>query len=341
MPINRVLKAIEEIQKGNIIVMLDDEDRENEGDLVYAGIFSTPEKVNFLASKAKGLICTSISSEIANRLELTPMVDRNSESFSTAFTISVDDKCSTTGISAFERDMTIKRLANPLSRADDLVRPGHIFPLIAKDGGVLVRTGHTEGSVDICRLAGVCECAVICEVMKDNGEMARRDDLREFAKEHNLHTLYISDIVEYRLKNESLIQELSRYQSEIFGYRCEVVEFLDHLNHKHYGFLFGELKSERAIVKFHNIASDVELFLKPKKLKSVINSIELIQKDGGALIFLSDNLKSEDSVREFGIGAQILNKLNIKNLELITTQGHREFVGIGGFDLNILKEIEL
>jgi 3,4-dihydroxy 2-butanone 4-phosphate synthase/GTP cyclohydrolase II len=204
--IKRVKKAIEEIQKGNIIIMIDDEDRENEGDLVYAGVFSNPEKVNFLASEGKGLICVSLTKEIANKLNLTPMVPQNRETFSTAFTVSVDAKECKTGISAYERDLTIKKLASPISKPDDFVRPGHIFPLIAKKGGVLVRTGHTEGSVDICKLAGVYPVAVICEIMKEDGTMARRDDLKEFAKKHNLAIVYISDIIEYRLQFESLVK---------------------------------------------------------------------------------------------------------------------------------------
>ena len=208
--IERVKRAIKEIQKGNIIIMIDDEDRENEGDLVYAGVFSTPDKVNFLTKKARGLICVSLTKDIADKLELKPMVDSNKESFSTAFTISVDAKECKTGISAFERDLTIKKLSNPTSKPDDFVKPGHIFPLIAKEGGVLVRTGHTEGSVDICKLTGVYPSAVICEIMNEDGSMARRDDLKKFAKEHNLAIVYISDIVEYRLQYESLIEIIKK-----------------------------------------------------------------------------------------------------------------------------------
>ena len=174
--IQRVKEAIEEIRKGNMVIMLDDEDRENEGDLVYAAPLSTPQKVNFMATNAKGLICVSITKETANRLDLNPMVASNTSSYETAFTVSVDAANAATGISAGERDDTIKILANPISNAKNLVRPGHIFPLIAKDGGVLVRTGHTEGSVDLCKLAGLNGEAVICEIMKDDGTMARRDD---------------------------------------------------------------------------------------------------------------------------------------------------------------------
>ncbi len=156
-PIERVLQAIEDIKKGKMVIMVDDEDRENEGDLVYAAAFSTPAHVNFMAMHARGLICVALSKSIADRLDLNPMVSSNTSSYETAFTVSVDAKDALTGISAKERDDTIKILANPISKPDELVKPGHIFPLIAKEGGTLVRTGHTEGSVDLCRLAGLSE----------------------------------------------------------------------------------------------------------------------------------------------------------------------------------------
>lgn len=209
MPINRVLEAIEEIKKGNMVVMMDDEDRENEGDLVYASIFSTPEKVNFMASEAKGLICVSITKADADRMGLRPMVAKNSSSHETAFTVSVDTKGCATGISAYERNDTIKLLASLDSTPDSFEMPGHIFPLIAKDGGTLVRTGHTEGSIDICRLAGVYPSGTICEIMKEDGTMARRDDLELFAKKHDLKIVFVSDIIEYRLKREKLVREIT------------------------------------------------------------------------------------------------------------------------------------
>ena len=194
-PIQRVLEAIEEIKKGKMVIMIDDEDRENEGDLVYAAAFSTPDNVNFMATHARGLICVALSKTIATRLDLNPMVSSNTSSYETAFTVSVDARDALTGISSAERDDTIKILANPISQAVELVKPGHIFPLIAKDGGTLVRTGHTEGSVDICRLAGLSEAGVICEIIKEDGTMARRDDLDVFGEKHNLKTVFISDIV--------------------------------------------------------------------------------------------------------------------------------------------------
>lgn len=215
--IKRVQEAIEEIRKGNMVIMLDDEDRENEGDLVYAAALSTPQKVNFMASHAKGLVCVSITKNTANRLELNPMVVANTSSYETAFTVSVDAASASTGISAGERDDTIKILANPVSNTKELVKPGHIFPLIAKDGGVLVRTGHTEGSIDLCKLAGFNGEAVICEIMKEDGTMARRDDLDIFAQKHKLKQIYISDLVEYRLSHEILVEEVSSSNMNFFG----------------------------------------------------------------------------------------------------------------------------
>jgi len=232
-PIQRVLQAIEDVKKGKMVIMIDDEDRENEGDLVYAAAFSTPLHVNFMATHARGLICVALSKSIANRLALNPMVSSNTSSYETAFTVSVDAKDALTGISTKERDDTIRVLSNPISQADELVRPGHIFPLIAKEGGTLVRTGHTEGSVDLCRLAGLSEAGVICEIIKDNGEMARRDDLDLFAKKHELNTVFISDIVEYRLANESLVKEIDSQEIEFFGVKVNRHTFEDHDGIKH------------------------------------------------------------------------------------------------------------
>ena len=340
MPIQRVLEAIEEIKKGNMILMVDDEDRENEGDLVYPSIFSTPDKVNFMAKFAKGLICTSINSDTAKRLKLEPMVKNNDSQYETAFTVSVDAKEAKTGISAYERDWAIKYLADPFSKPEDLVRPGHIFPLIAKDGGVLVRTGHTEGSIDICKLAGLSESAVICEVMKDDGHMARRDDLDIFAKKYDLKIVYISDIVEYRLRNESLIKETSNNKIDILGYSATQIEFNDHLNHKHVAFVFGDVK-ETSYIKFHNIGLDIDLFTNSKKLTSILDAIKFLNENSGVLIFLDNKTNNEDKIRDFGIGAQIIKHIGIKDIKLITSHKNKEFVGIHGFGLNILEEIEI
>ena len=308
MPIQRVKEAIKEIKRGNMVIMMDDEDRENEGDLVYAANFSTPDKVNFMATYGKGLICVPLSKEYATRLELEPMVQKNDAQFETAFTISVDDKDATTGISSGERDMTIQRLANPLSKPNDLFRPGHIFPLIAKDGGVLERTGHTEGSVDICKLAGISPVSVICEIVKEDGEMARKDDLEIFAKKHNLKIVYISDIVEYRLTQESLINKLSQEESLFFEYNTTMLRFQDHTSKTHTVYTFGDI-DETSFVKFHNISYDLELFQDSSKLESLISAIEYLKINNGILIFLEQNLiDGYANIKNFGIGAQILKK---------------------------------
>jgi 3,4-dihydroxy 2-butanone 4-phosphate synthase/GTP cyclohydrolase II len=337
--IQRVKEAIEEIQKGNMVIMLDDEDRENEGDLVYAAPLSTPEKVNFMATHAKGLICVSVTKETADKLELNPMVSSNTSSYETAFTVSVDAADAATGISAGERDDTIKILANPVSKPQELVRPGHIFPLIAKDGGVLVRTGHTEGSVDLCKLAGLSGEAVICEIMKEDGTMARRDDLDIFAEKHNMKQIYISDLVEYRLSHEKLVEEISSEETNFLGTPAKKKEFKDHLGNVHTAILLGD-QNEISHVKFHTILPDIELFLKDEKLNSMLKTINFLQSKGGVLIFLSDEKKRETQ-KDYGIGAQILNSLNIKQIKLMTSGGKHSFVGLQGFGLEIVEEIQI
>jgi len=336
----RVKRAIEEIKKGKMVIMLDDEDRENEGDLVYSATLSTPEHVNFMASHAKGLICVAISKQTANRLELNPMVASNTSSYETAFTVSVDCAKASTGISAKERDDTIKILANPISSATELVRPGHIFPLIAKDGGVLVRTGHTEGSVDLCNLAGLSGGGVICEIMKDDGTMARRDDLDIFAKKHDMVQVYISDLVEYRLAHESLVKEASSNICEFFGTTVTKKIFEDHLNNQHTIIQFGEIGTITSI-KFHTVALDIELFLNGNRLQSILKSIEYLQNNNGVLIFLNNKNEQQEIMKDFGIGAQILNKLGIKDINLLTSGGKHSFIGINGFGLQVNKEINI
>ena len=294
-PIQRVLDAIEEIKKGNMIIMCDDEDRENEGDLVYASVFSTPEHVNFMAMEARGLICVTVGNEIADRLELNPMVSSNNSMYETAFTVSVDATDALTGISATERDMTINILANPLSKATELARPGHIFPLIAKDGGTLVRTGHTEGSVDICRLAGLTGCGVICEIIKDDGEMARRDDLDIFAEKHNLKTVFISDIVEYRLANEILVKAVDEEEIEFFGMNAQKRTFIDHEGFEHTAVAFHHV-GETANVKVHNVISDIELLLDQGRYTQLVDSIEYLKQNGGVLVFINNPDQNHSTV---------------------------------------------
>ena len=340
MPIQRVKQAIEDIKHGKMVMMVDDEDRENEGDLVYAATFSTPEKVNFMASEAKGLICVALNDEIAKRLELTPMVTHNDSQHETAFTVSVDARVCSTGISAYERDITIKILADSMSRPSELVKPGHIFPLIARKGGTLVRTGHTEGSVDLCRLAGLCETAVICEVMKADGHMARRDDLDLFCKEHDINIVYISDIVAYRMQSESLVREVASGMVEFFGEQTRKIDMVDHEGNHHIVYAFGTIEKTTA-VKFHHILPDNEFLANAKKFNGVMKSIEYFKQHNGLLVFIDSAYTTNPELREFGIGAQILKKLGVETINLLSTTKRKDYIGLSGFGLNIQQEIVL
>ena len=340
-PIERVTQAIEEIKKGNMVIMIDDEDRENEGDLVYAAAFSSPQHVNFMATNAKGLICVALSKGIATRLELNPMVSSNTSSYETAFTVSVDAKDALTGISAGERDDTIKILANPIAKADELVKPGHIFPLIAKDGGTLIRTGHTEGSVDLCRLAGLSEAGVICEIIKEDGTMARRDDLDIFGEKHNLKTVFISDIVEYRLANESLVEKKSEEEIEFFGTKVKQHTFHDHDGIEHTAIEFfstGEVSN----VRVHNVMPDIDLLLNQKKYNNLVSSIEYLKQNSGLLVFINKTEHQDNAApKEFGIGAQIIKSFGISQMNLLTSTKKVDLVGLSGFGLEVKEVITI
>ena len=203
---NTIEEALEDLKKGKIIIVTDDEDRENEGDLICAAEFATTENINFMATYAKGLICMPMSKEITEKLSLNQMVQKNTDNHETAFTVSIDHIETTTGISAIERSITALKVVDDKSKAGDFRRPGHMFPLLSKDGGVLIRKGHTEATVDLMRLAGLKECGLCCEIMKDNGDMMRRDDLIEFSKKHNLKIITVADLIFYRKKNEDLME---------------------------------------------------------------------------------------------------------------------------------------
>lgn len=336
--LQRVEVAINEIKKGRMVIMMDDEDRENEGDLVYAATFSTPDMVNFMAKEARGLICTPLPKELAIKLELVPMVSNNISNHETAFTVSIDSTSAETGISSAERDDCISKLANPLTSSEDFVRPGHIFPLIAKDGGVLVRTGHTEGSVDICKLAGLAPVGVICEIIKDDGTMARHDDLEIFSEKHNMPIVYISDLVEYRLANEKLIERVSEEEITVMDTKVTQVVYSDHLGRTHKVIQFYKTH-ETENVKFHNIGTDVDLILNQKRFESMTSSLDYLKQNGGVLIFLDTKIISKEQAREYGVGAQILKDLGIENIKLLTSNKDTEFVGLAGFGLNVVEKI--
>lgn len=333
MPFISVEQAIEELKAGKMLVMVDAEDRENEGDLIFAAQHSTKEKVNFTITHAKGVLCVALSENLAKKFELPLMVDKNTSTHETAFTITVDAKNATTGVSVSERDMTIKIFADDKATPSDFVRPGHINPLIAKKGGVLERTGHTEGTTDLCRLAGLKEACVICEIVKDDGDMARREDLLEFCEKWNLNMIAVSDLIEYRLKNESLIKVVEQSTSEICGFKAEKISFEDHNEARHIAFVFGE-PQKNTNVKFHTSGSDFEL-LTSNKFQELLEQIKFLHENTGILIFMQGAKNKQIQMKNYGIGAQILRHFGVEELKLIGQSQDRDFIALEGFGLKI------
>ncbi|TQR34655.1 bifunctional 3,4-dihydroxy-2-butanone 4-phosphate synthase/GTP cyclohydrolase II [Campylobacter sp. MIT 99-7217] len=326
-------QAIEDLKNGKMLVMVDAEDRENEGDVIFAAEFSDQDKVNFMITHARGVVCVALSEQIAKHFELPLMVPKNTANHATAFTITVDAKNASTGVSAYERNMTIRLFADEKAKASDFVRPGHINPLIAKNGGVLERTGHTEGTVDLCRLAGLKEACVICEIVKENGDMARRADLLEFCKKFDLNMIAVSDIIEYRLKHESLITLKDKQECNIAGFKAHKFIFEDHRSLEHIVFCFGEVKKSEN-VKFHTSGSDFDL-LTSDKFNELLKQIEFLDKNGGVLVFLQGEKMRQTQFKDYGIGAQILRFLGIENVKLLSRGCDKEFIALEGFGLNI------
>ncbi|MCH5336135.1 MAG: bifunctional 3,4-dihydroxy-2-butanone 4-phosphate synthase/GTP cyclohydrolase II [Campylobacter sp.] len=326
-------QAIEDLKNGKMLVMVDAEDRENEGDIIFPAQFSSQEKVNFMIKEARGVVCVALSEKIAQKFKLPLMVPKNTSNHETAFTITVDAKEATTGVSAYERNMTIKIFADENANENSFVRPGHINPLIAKNGGVLERTGHTEGSVDLCRLAGLKEACVICEIVKDDGNMARRADLEEFCQKYELGMIAVSDIIEYRLKNESLIKLAKEELSSLAGFKANKFTFKDHNNIHHIAFCFGKLK-ESENVKFHISGSDFEL-LTSQKFSKLLEQIKFLHDNGGVIIFMQGEKLNSTQFKNYGIGAQILKYFKIKHIKLLSQSCDKDFIGLKGFGLNI------
>ena len=231
---NTIEEALEDLKKGKIIIVTDDEDRENEGDLICAAEFATTENINFMATYAKGLICMPMNKYFTDKLLLNQMVQKNTDNHETAFTVSIDYIETTTGISAIERSITALKVVDDKSKPEDFRRPGHMFPLLSKDSGVLVRKGHTEATVDLMRIAGLKECGLCCEIMKDNGDMMRRDDLLKFAKEHNLKIITVSDLIFYRKKNEDLMELYAEAKMPTkYGY-FKILTFVNKITKSHH-----------------------------------------------------------------------------------------------------------
>ena len=367
--IQRVERALEEIRKGKMVILVDDEDRENEGDLVMAADWVTPDAVNFMAKYGRGLICLSLTAERCRQLDLDLMVRQNSSGFGTAFTVSIEAAQGvSTGISAADRAHTIRTAVAPNAQAQDLVRPGHIFPLRAAPGGVLVRTGQTEGSVDLARLAGREPAGVICEIMNDDGTMARRPELEVFAKEHNLMILSVADLIQYRLLRERLVQKRSEAEIQIsdigrfkaYSYTT-VVDDLEHLvlvkgtphpeqpvlGRVHQENLMGDVfrtnqsasrwKLEFALRQMEEEGCGVLVYLQ-KSAPKVSAELDLLsgrkaqtQVNKGAIGLPAD-------LREFGIGAQILLDQGVRQLRLLTSKTSR-IRGVDGYGLSVVDHV--
>lgn len=334
---NHPKELIEDIRNGKMVILVDDEDRENEGDLVLASDFISPEKINFMITEAKGLVCLALTDKQVDRLELHQMVPKhkNDSSNQTAFTVSIEAKAGvSTGISAADRAQTIRIAAHPNANPAELSTPGHIFPIRAQKGGVLKRAGHTEGSVDLAKLAGLNPAAVICEIMNPDGTMARVPDLKEFAKKHDLKIGTIVDLIKYRLQTESLVEEVAQnIIKDTLGSDINVSVFKDTLtDEEHMAFIVGDIKKDEVIPVRVQAQSIIDDIIGGQSLgqQKIFSCLQFFKKEKkGVLVYIQKNESLKTKVllkdrtfdmddKNFGVGAQILKKLNLKKVKLVT-----------------------
>ena len=374
MKFNSIDSALEEIKNGRCIIVVDNEDRENEGDLVSASELVTPDMVNFMAKEGRGLICVTIDSKKARSLNLEPMERKNSSLYETNFTISVDaSKNTTTGISAFDRFETIRVIIDEKSKESDLARPGHIFPIVGKDGGVLRRAGHTEASMDLARLAGLKPSGVICEILADDGTMARGKTLFEFAKKHNLKIISIADLIRYIRKTEKLVKKVEEVNlptkygnfklhlyEDIFDNNSHLALSLGDFSHEqstlvrvHSECLTGDVfhsqrcdcgdQLETAMQMISNNKSGVIVYLKQEgRGIGLLHKIKAYRLQEGGLdtVEANEELGFSADLRDYGVGAQILKDLGITNITIMTNNP-KKLVGLEGHGLNIVSRIPI